>query len=276
MYVVRNKKSKKILHINPAPLSQELDGTDIYHAFDSKKMEIGRWDGPVLPEHFKIDDQGQVIGLSLKEKVEKGFVKLEPHQKVEDGEIVEKTLSEKVADGLLTLEPTQKIVGKGKNERIVGKSLGEMVADGQLSAAEVKDQTLRRLRREIGTHFQETMTPSGHFLDDLARQKAIFSYPFRDLPDTDERKKELQDAGLIYPDAVVDEILAEVGKVQTAYRAAKAALSSAVEKGEPVEEWDAISLQDHLPGAKGKKPKETTGASKKKTPSTKPKKGGSS
>ena len=249
MYVVRNKKSKKILHVNPAPLSQELDGTDIFQGFDPKKMEIGRWEGPVLPEHFDIDKKGRVVELPLEKKVRKGLVELEPHQKVEDGEIVEKTLSEKVADGLLTLEPTQKIVGEGEDERIVPKPLAEQVADGHLSPADVREQVVDRLRQEVADSFRQRKSPGGHRLDDLARQKASFSFQFRHLPDTDERKKELLEAGLIYPDDIVDEILTEVQTIQAAYGAAKNAVETAVEQDEPVEQWAFISLEDHLPGA---------------------------
>lgn len=237
MYVVTTKKSKKLLHINPAPLSQELEGTDVYHAFDPKKMEIGRWEGPVLPEHFEVDKKGQVVELSVEKRIKQGLVVLGPHEKLEKGEIVEKS-------------PT------------------EAVADGQKSRDEVKEQTIQRLRSEVGAYLQCHKTPRGYRLDDLARQKASFSAPFRHLTDDDERKKELLEAGLIYPDAVLDEILAEVGKIQSAYRAAKKAVTAAFDKGQPVEKWEAVSLQDHLPGAKKKKAPRKTRA-RKKTPSKK-------
>ena len=38
MYVVRNKKDKKTIHVNPAPLSQRLDGADVYYAFEPEEM----------------------------------------------------------------------------------------------------------------------------------------------------------------------------------------------------------------------------------------------
>lgn len=276
MYVVRNKKSKKILHINPAPLSQKLDGTNVFHGFDPKKMEIGRWEGPVLPEHFEIDKKGRVVELSLPMKVKKGLVELAPHQKIEKGEIVDKSLAEQVKEGLVSLSPTQKIVGVGPDEEIVEKSVAELAEDGVLSREEVHELAIQGLRGQVAAHFQRHTTRSGYRLDDLARQKASFSHPYRHLPETDERKKELLEAGLIYPDAVLDEILDEVGKIQSAYRAAKKAVTTAFDKGQPVKKWASISLQDHLPGAKKKKAPKKTAARKKAPPKKKPsKKGGS-
>ena len=35
MYLVLDRKSRKIVHANPAPAEQELSGQDVYHLFDS-------------------------------------------------------------------------------------------------------------------------------------------------------------------------------------------------------------------------------------------------
>lgn len=135
MYVVREKKNKKVIHINPAPLVQALEGKDIYFEFDAKKMEIGRSDAP-LPEHFDISKDGEIIALGIEEKVKAGLIELEPHQKVVNGEIVEKTLAEKVADGLIELEPDQKVDG----DQIVAKTTDEMLEEGLISLDEIKQQ----------------------------------------------------------------------------------------------------------------------------------------
>jgi len=135
MYVVRDKKSKKVIHINPAPLVQALEGKDIYFEFDAKKMEIGRSDVP-LPEHFDISKDGEIIALGIEEKVKAGLIELEPHQKAVNGEIVEKTLAEKVADGLIELEPDQKVDG----DQIVAKTTAEMLEEGLISLDEIKQQ----------------------------------------------------------------------------------------------------------------------------------------
>ncbi len=125
MYIVRDKKTKKIIHTNPAPLFQNLAGKDVYYKFDPKKMEIGKIDG-LLPEHFDINKQGEVIELTLQDLVDKGAVKLEPHQKIVTNRIVDKTVSELVKEGLLKLQPNQKV----EKNQIIEKSLKELVDDG--------------------------------------------------------------------------------------------------------------------------------------------------
>lgn len=128
MYIVRDKKTKAIIHINPAPSSQALDGEEIYYKYNSKTMEIGRTDLPDLPEHFKIDAQQNIIELSLEEQVSAGILQLAPEQKIVDNQVVEKTVSEKIRDGLFKLAPTQKIVGSGAEEQIVDKTPSELLA----------------------------------------------------------------------------------------------------------------------------------------------------
>jgi hypothetical protein len=125
MYIVRDKKTKEIIHSNPAPLSQNLSGTEVYCNFNSQKMEIGKTDG-LLPEHFDINDSGEIVELTLHDLVEKGIVKLKAHEKVVHNKIVDKTVSELVKEGLLQLNPNQKIE---KNE-IVHKSMTELVEEG--------------------------------------------------------------------------------------------------------------------------------------------------
>jgi len=258
VYVVRNKRSQKILHINPAPLSQGLAGEEIYHAWNPKTMEIGRFDGAVLPEHFRIDEAGEVIPLTLEEKVAAGLVELPAEEKAVGDQVVEKTLAEKVADGLITLEPHQKVVG---NE-IVSKTASELIAEGLVTREDIRDRTERRLRQETATLFEETRTPSGYSTDEMARQKATLSLVFRYLPGVEEKKAELLAAGMLYPDPVADEILAAVGEVEGVHQAAASALAAAFDRGEPVESWEKISVRDH--GKKEKKPKKKTAVTKRR------------
>ena len=306
MYVVRDKATKEILHINPAPLSQKLEGTEVYFRFDPRKMEIGKLEGLSLPDRFEINKKGEIVEPSLEEKVKAGEVKLAPDQKIQDGKVVQKSLSELVAQGLISLGRRRKVAGEGEAEHIADKSLSELIEEGLVSiephqkieGEKIVDKTtqelldeglctreevlhlaITRLRGEVTTQFQQNRTPRGYQLDDLARQKASFSAPFRHLSETDERKKELLGSGLIYPDEILDEILDEVAKIQSAYRAAKKAVITAFDKGQPVAKWASVSLQDHLPGAKKKiAPKKTTArkrAASKKKPATKktPKRG---
>jgi hypothetical protein len=150
MYIVRYIKSKKIVHINPAPLEQNLTTKDIYYKFNSKTMEIGKTDREYAPENFEIDENGVIVAavaeasglndeptanpaLTLAEQIAAGLITLSPYEKLEgagvEAKIVYKTLSEQVADGLLTLNSNQKITGTGYEEKIEFKTIKELVQD---------------------------------------------------------------------------------------------------------------------------------------------------
>jgi hypothetical protein len=132
MYIVRDKTTKAVIHVNPAPLSQHLDAEEIYFQFDSKTMEIIRTDTSEVPKHFSVVD-GQIIEPTLQDLVNQGIVVLKPEEKVEHNQIVPKTPSERIAEGLLKLPPQYKVVGEGENEVIVEKTLSEQVAEGLLT-----------------------------------------------------------------------------------------------------------------------------------------------
>jgi len=102
MYIVRDKKTKKVVHVNPAPIAQNLGGKEVYYRFDPETMEIGQKDG-FLPEYFDINEKGEIIPLTLSDMVMKGEVRLEPYQKIVDDRIVEKSISELVEEGILEL-----------------------------------------------------------------------------------------------------------------------------------------------------------------------------
>jgi hypothetical protein len=250
VYIVRNKRTKELIHVNPAPLSQPLEGEDVYVRFDPKTMEIGRTDGP-LPERFDIGPDGKIVPLEEQTPPGAG--------------------SPETAAG-------QKVVEDEAGPRLVDKSSAELVEEGLLTPEALLDRKLTSLRGEVTELFRRHTTPNGYRVDALARQKASFSYPFRQLPDSDDRKRELLEAGLIYPDAVLDEILAGVTEVQNAYRAAKQAVTTAFEAGEPVEAWESIALRDHLPGdrpvraTRATKPAKAAKAAKPRAAATRPRK----
>ncbi len=164
MYIIRDKQSKAIIHINPAPLEQNLEGKDIYFQFNSMTMEIGKTDMPYLPEQFDINKNGEIIEIlpeenllnsaqpitdtiglrkTLSQQIMEGLIILSPYEKlvVEGTEerIVYKTLSEQVADGLITLKPDQKIIGTGYDEKIVLKTLKEQVRDDIIQLSEIPE-----------------------------------------------------------------------------------------------------------------------------------------
>ncbi|MFP2929655.1 hypothetical protein ACLESO_31545 [Pyxidicoccus sp. 3LG] len=131
MYIVRDKATKKVIHVNPAPVSQGLEGKDIYFQFDPATMEVGRGEFPEVPTHFHIDSRGEIIPWTLQEKVQEGVVTLPPDQKAVGNNIVEKSVSERVAAGIISLKPEEKLVG----EQIVQKSLAEKVAEKLITLA---------------------------------------------------------------------------------------------------------------------------------------------
>lgn len=155
MYIVREKETKTVLTVNPAALDPKLDPKDIYADFDPKSMEIGWTNSIGIPEHFKINQNGEIVELTLKEKaaegiialspnqkiendqiieiekteeelVKEGVIKLSPHEKLEDGRIVPKPLEEKFKEGLIELAPHEKI----ENGQIVQKNIQEQVDEG--------------------------------------------------------------------------------------------------------------------------------------------------
>ena len=139
MYVVRHKTSKKVLHVNPAPLSQALAGKDVYFRFDPETMEVGRSDKTALPEQFDIAADGgidpvvrapahpggsssaparppaapalPVPELTAEQKVAAGLLKLAKHEKILANSIVPKTRAELARDGLVSLAPDEEIAG---------------------------------------------------------------------------------------------------------------------------------------------------------------------
>lgn len=245
MYIVREKASSKVLHVNPAPPSQQLRGKDVYYLFDPATMEIGATDRP-LPAHFKIDAAGEIVELSLEEKIQKGIVTLSPGEKVAGDRIVPMTLREKVDAGLLVLDRGQKIAGEGADQHIVPMTPDEMLEAGLTTREQLRDAAVQRLRSETAMLMETRKTPGGHAIDQLARQKATFSYPFRHRPEGDPEKAALLKTRLIYPDAILDEILQELAKLQAAYDAAKGAVTDAFDKGRPATESAAITVARFL------------------------------
>ncbi len=67
MYVVIDRRTRAIIHINPAPPSQHLTGKDVYFDFDPA-MQIGEADVPQVPEHFVVSADGLLREFTLQEK----------------------------------------------------------------------------------------------------------------------------------------------------------------------------------------------------------------
>lgn len=96
MYIVIDKKTKEIIHVNPAPVSQGLRGEDVYFNFDAETMEIGKAELLQVPEHFKITPEGMLREYTLQETHDVGLITLNPTEKIVGNEIVAKTLTDQV------------------------------------------------------------------------------------------------------------------------------------------------------------------------------------
>jgi hypothetical protein len=132
MYVIKDKTKNELLFVSYAERDINLKPIDIFPGFDPAKMEFGWCGSTGIPEHYKIDADGQIIELSTEEKVAKGIITLAPSQKLENNRVIEKTLTEKVKEGLITLNPDQEITGEGDNQTIVAKTIPKLVADGTI------------------------------------------------------------------------------------------------------------------------------------------------
>jgi len=125
MYLVREKSSKKILHVNPAPVSQGLEAQDVYFEFNEKTMEIGKTDTAV-PDAFNINEHGEIVESTLQEKINQGIVKILPEEKIVDEQLVTKTIQEQVDEGLISLEPHEKV----QQNKVVEMTMIEQIDAG--------------------------------------------------------------------------------------------------------------------------------------------------
>jgi len=133
MYIVRDRENKKIIHINPAPLTQKLGEKEVYARFDASRMEIGQWEGGIMPGAFSIDQNGMVVAAETARATPADDQPTVAAPGIDPGTVASKTLSQRVADGEITLLPHQKIVGQGPSERVGDKSLAECVEDGTVT-----------------------------------------------------------------------------------------------------------------------------------------------
>ncbi|QTA89076.1 hypothetical protein [Desulfonema magnum] len=74
MYIARDKKTKTILHIDPAPLSENLEGTQVYSGFDPETMEILKSDLSYMPDYYNVDENGFVVEKTDEEKILDGDI----------------------------------------------------------------------------------------------------------------------------------------------------------------------------------------------------------
>jgi len=76
MYIVFDKQTKEILWKNPAPITQQLTPLEIWQQFNPEKMSIAKCEKNI-PEFWKVDENSNIIELTLEEKINEGIVKLD-------------------------------------------------------------------------------------------------------------------------------------------------------------------------------------------------------
>lgn len=115
MYVIINKKSKDILHINYSGAGASLSHEEIYGDFSPKTMQIIESKHPI-PAQFKINSQNKIVPLTLTDQVNEGIT---PPENLLDkiatngdykevGKLVKKILSN---DWIKTLDSGKAIIG---------------------------------------------------------------------------------------------------------------------------------------------------------------------
>lgn len=102
MYIVINKESRAIIHINNAPLSANLSDKEVYSDFSSKTMTIIKTDEAV-PVNFKIGKNNEIIELSPIEQIEAGLVSVEAllQRYVGDAQSLKASMEELLANKLV-------------------------------------------------------------------------------------------------------------------------------------------------------------------------------
>ena len=104
MHVIRDKKTEQVLYIDYSQTESGLPGKDIYAGFDADKMDVGWTPESYIPAWFDIDEKGVIRELEPDEAAERGFLELEPGQKLVKGEIVDMDSAELLGEGLLKLD----------------------------------------------------------------------------------------------------------------------------------------------------------------------------
>jgi hypothetical protein len=180
MYLVREKKSKKIIHVNPAPLRQDLKGKEIYYKFDPRTMEIGRTEGR-LPEHFEIDKEGFITELSLEEQVKRKIISLSEDETITDNQIVK-------------IPKDMKVVTIGDKKEIVPLTLVEKKNKGILKLNEpfefINDSENKIERRTVFDVINQDLVKTK---DDLKKaEEAISSGILREIAKSFSKDREIE------------------------------------------------------------------------------------
>ncbi len=185
MYIVRHRKTKRILHVDKSPLSKKLKPRELYPSFDKSVMELLKTDLPKLPQHFTVDRNGLVKPMTLEQQVEAGVRKLLPHQKIKGNAIVPKTLREKVESGVLVLDaPFEHINSKGKR---VKRSASQLIKSKLLTTDAQVDRVLAMIAKDTLAAIEQVYP----IRNELRITKDFSLWMYEGRPADDEREQEM-------------------------------------------------------------------------------------
>lgn len=135
IYVVQDRFTLGVIHMNDSISKVEPAPGEVYPQFDPKTMKIGRTDKKSLPQHFRIDENGEVVELTPEEHLkEEELAMIGPYHKMVDGEVVKKTPDELIKDGIENLEDYK----RQAIERVSAEAFGkrrELIPDFKLGNA---------------------------------------------------------------------------------------------------------------------------------------------
>ncbi|MCP6760391.1 MAG: hypothetical protein NHB32_16995 [Fischerella sp. CENA71] len=110
MYIVINKKTKEVIHINTSNLSKNLSDTEVYENFSAATMEIIQTN-ELIPANFKIGQNNEIIEMPLIEQFGLGILSIESAlaQHLDDSDYCKSKINELVSNNLFkTIEQCQK------------------------------------------------------------------------------------------------------------------------------------------------------------------------
>lgn len=180
MYIIIDKKSNIIIHINRAPLLQKLTGAEIYFDYNENNHTIGKTDdnnikekivvNKEFPNELKIENDF-IYEKSLEEKINENIIILSSEQKFDDGNIVEKTTDEKYEDEVITYEEYTNL--KMEKLRLIRNN-------SILTSIWIQE---RHLGEREGLE-KEITTKSPSLTEEQYNQWLLYWEKLRDLPDT--------------------------------------------------------------------------------------------
>ena len=181
MYVVRDKKTKQILHINRASLHSKLKGKQVYAEYNSKTMEVLTSPSATLPQHYVVEADRTLRAMTLEEKVAAGIQTLPPHQKLVNGRIAPKTESELVADGVIVLrEPFEYISEEGGR---ANRSIEQVLEDKAITTEAHCDAVLA----SINSALEQEMAQAYSTTKEIALMKDYLMWLDDGSPSNDPR-----------------------------------------------------------------------------------------